>query len=91
MTPNHTSSTVYSRSTSTDDPQALLVDARSASAMLGVSERTLSTLTRDNAVPSLTVGRRRLYPVSGLHAWIYAGCPIMPGSAASLRWKEGGK
>lgn len=40
--------------------------------MLGVSVRTLATLTTTGAIPSLLIGRRRLYRVEALRAFLAA-------------------
>ncbi|MBI1382102.1 MAG: helix-turn-helix domain-containing protein [Planctomycetaceae bacterium] len=45
---------------------------REAAQALGISERTLWSLTRDkrNGVPHLRVGRAVLYPTAELRAWL---------------------
>lgn len=68
-----------------DHIELLAVGASDAAAMLGVSERTLASLTARNAVPSIKVCRRRLYRTDDLRAWLAAGAPCTPGAAASLR------
>ncbi|MEM1167388.1 MAG: hypothetical protein AAGI30_13990 [Planctomycetota bacterium] len=63
----------------------LLVDARAAAAMLAIGARTLWSLTKCDAVPSRRIGRAVRYCPTELRAWIGAGCPTEPGSAASVR------
>lgn len=53
-------------------PEPLAVGTREAAAMLGVSVRTLATLTTTGAIPSLLIGRRRLYRVEALRAFLAA-------------------
>ena len=50
----------------------LLLDAKRAAAMLGIGSRTLWSLTKAGEVPHLRIGRRVLYPVDHLTAWIRA-------------------
>ncbi len=67
----------------------LLIGPRDAAVMLDLSERKLWQLTKDGAIPFAKIDRRKVYPLAGLHAWIAAGCPTAPGSAASLNWEGG--
>ncbi len=89
MNTPHTASTVPTRRTpaalgeSTPQPDhrtplPLLIDAREAARLLGVSGRTLHTLTMDNIIPSRKVGRLRRYNPAELLAWVEAGCPDTP-------------
>ncbi len=48
----------------------LLVDVRRAAAMLGVSQRTLWTLTHDGTIPVVRIGSRVLYDPQDLRAFI---------------------
>jgi excisionase family DNA binding protein len=51
----------------------LLLTRREAAHALGVSERKLFDLTRDNHVPHVRLGARGVrYPVDQLKAWIAA-------------------
>lgn len=50
--------------------EPLLVNADIAAPLLSVSKRTLSELTRAGEIPSLKIGRRRLYPFEGLKEWV---------------------
>jgi len=51
-------------------PPVLAVRAREAAKALGISPRTLWTLSRRGEVPCLRLGRLRLYPVEQLRAWL---------------------
>jgi len=66
-------------------PSALLIDAPAARALLGIGETMLGVLTRCQAIPSVRVGRRRLYSPTELRAWIICGCPTQPGAAERVR------
>lgn len=48
----------------------LLVDARTAATMLGISERSLWTIAYRGGIPSVKIGARRLYSVESLRRWI---------------------
>lgn len=65
-------------------PSVLLISAAEAAELLSVSERLLWSLANRNAIPSLTIGRRRLYRPCALEAWIAAGCPTEPNAANSI-------
>ena len=67
------------------DPSVRLISMPEAAAMLSISERLLWSLSACNAVPSLTIGRRRLYRPCELDAWLDAGAPTEPGSADRIR------
>lgn len=58
------------RQQSKSNTTPLLVGAREAAEMLGISARTLSAMTAGGELPSLLVRRRRLYPVAELERWI---------------------
>lgn len=64
-------------------PMALSV--AEAAESLGVSVRSLSTLVTINALPSLRIGRRRLFRPAELEAWLAAGAPTVPGAADTVR------
>lgn len=53
-------------------PEPLLVDARTAAGMLGVSERLLWSWTKSGEIGNVRIGRRVLYPVQGLKDWVGA-------------------
>jgi len=71
-------SPIGNSSPATDAPQRIAVDGRAAARMLGVSERTLANLVKEKSVPSVNIGRRRLYPVEALTEWLRRGCPRVP-------------
>jgi excisionase family DNA binding protein len=48
----------------------LLLSAKQAAKSLGVSERTLFTLATDGDLPSVKIGRRRLYSAVSLAQWV---------------------
>ncbi|HUE72670.1 MAG TPA: helix-turn-helix domain-containing protein [Pirellulaceae bacterium] len=54
------------------EPEALLIDERSAAALLGVSPRTIWTLADAGEIPFVRIGRRKLYSRETLLAWIRA-------------------
>lgn len=66
---------------STPNPTPMLVDASTAAVILGISARTLWSLTNRRAVPHRRIGRAVRYAPSELAAWIDAGCPIAPNAA----------
>jgi len=53
-----------------NDNSPLLISAGQAAGLLGVSERTLWALSNAKAIPSVRIGRRRLYSVDALRRWI---------------------
>lgn len=55
--------------------EPLLIDAKAASAMLGIGARKLWSLTNCGAIPSRRIGRSVRYSPAELRAWIAAGCP----------------
>lgn len=48
----------------------LALRTRQAAEALGISERTLQTLTSAGEVPCVKLGRANLYPVAELRAWL---------------------
>jgi excisionase family DNA binding protein len=50
----------------------LAVRPREASAMLGISERTLWSLTKNGDVPCIRAGRVKLYSLEALREWLAA-------------------
>ncbi len=52
------------------DTQALLVDERTAAAMLGVAPRTLWSLADSGELPCVRIGRRKLYSRDTLRRFI---------------------
>jgi len=62
----------------TTNTDQILVDAKQASAMLAISERTLWQHSNTGAIPRVRVGRAVRYRPSDLHAWVDAGCPSKP-------------
>jgi len=63
----------------------LLVSRREACRLLDLGESTLARLTRDGAIRSRRIGRRRVYAVDDLRAWIDAGCPARPSEEGGER------
>jgi excisionase family DNA binding protein len=57
---------------SSKSPEPLAVCSREAAKMLTISERTLWSLTKARAVPHVRLGRRTVYPVAELKAWLSA-------------------
>lgn len=51
--------------------EPLAVRPRQAAALLGISERTLWSWTKDGIIPAVRVGRLVLYPVEQLRAWLH--------------------
>lgn len=52
-----------------DDVDPLLIGAADAARLLGVSARTVWTLTKVDGLPHFRIGRRMLYPVDALRRW----------------------
>ena len=48
----------------------MLLSIRDASVALGVSERTIWTLTQEGQLPHVRIGRRLLFSQTALAAWI---------------------
>ncbi len=69
------------RALNTPDDTRILIDANAAAERASISVRFLAKLTSEGAVPSRLIGRRRLYSVAELSAWVDLGCPTEPGSA----------
>ena len=55
---------------SPSDAQPAALSRREASGFLGISERTLWTLTKAQSVPHLRIGSRVLYRRAALEAWL---------------------
>lgn len=53
-----------------DTTTRLAVDALEAARMIGVSERTIRTLTKEQQIPFVRVRGRVLYPIAALEAWL---------------------
>jgi len=64
---------------------ALLINPKTAAAMLAVGARTLWSLTNCNAIPSRKVGRAVRYSPDELRAWIALNCPTAPGAGDRVR------
>lgn len=61
----------------------LLLDAREASRMLGVSRSTWLSLRAAGRTPRpVRIGRRTLWRIDELKAWVDAGCPPLH------RWEQ---
>jgi predicted DNA-binding transcriptional regulator AlpA len=52
------------------ESQPLLVDEPTAAKMLGVSPRSVWTMAACGELPSVRIGRRKLYAVETLRRWI---------------------
>lgn len=50
--------------------EPLAVDQRTAAKLLGVCDKTLRAMTRDKAIPCKQAGRRLVYSVDALRAWL---------------------
>lgn len=61
-----------------------LLDRPSAAVVLGIGLRLLDQLTSCEAIPSVCIGRRRLYREDHILAWLDAGAPQKPGSASRV-------
>lgn len=68
-----------------DNDTALLIGSPEAARRLGIGTRTLWALTKCNAIPSHRIGRSVRYALAEIEAWVTAGCPTDPGSAARVR------
>ena len=63
--------------------EPLLLDAKCAAALCGVSARHWATLGSEGLIPApVRLGRRVLWRAEELRAWTRAGCP------PRLRWQE---
>lgn len=57
-------------------PQALAVDTFAAAELIGISESHFRILVSGGRVPpGFKLGRRRLWAVAELQAWVLAGAP----------------
>ena len=65
---------------STAAPGMLALRPRDAAKAIGVSARTLWTLTKKGEIPHFRIGRSLLYPVDALRAWLRerAGMEVKP-------------
>jgi len=65
--------------------EPLLIDCKTASALLGVGISTFYAMDRSGELgpPGLRLRRRRLWPREELVAWVQAGCPPRPQWLAS--------
>lgn len=52
------------------ETEPLLWNARQASKALGISDRTLWTMTKAGTIPHVPIGHRVLYDPEDLRAWI---------------------
>ena len=63
--------------------EPMLLDARAAAALCGVSARHWATLHSEGLIPApVRLGRRVLWRAEELQGWTRAGCP------PRLRWQE---
>ncbi len=53
-----------------NEPVKLLFTRREAAACLGISERTLWTLTKNGIIPSINIGSSVRYSIESLKRWI---------------------
>src|SRR5262249_1875808 len=65
--------------------EKLLIDEREAAVMLGVSARTLWSLSAGRQIPVVRIGRRKLYAVESLRAWIRERETAARAQGAALR------
>ena len=63
----------------------LLINAKAASQLLGISPRKLWSLTNCNAIPSRRIGGAIRYAPVELEAWIASGCPTEAGAGVRVR------
>ena len=68
----------------------LLIDAKTACALLCMGERRLWELTNCGAIPSRHIGRSVRYVPAELAAWVAAGCPTDAGAGDRIRRATGG-
>ena len=54
------------------EPEPLLLEPREAARMLRISERTLSTYTRNGTLPVVRIGRSVRFSPEALRRWIAA-------------------
>ena len=52
------------------EAKGLTLSAQEAARALGISARTLWAMTSRGAIPHVRVGRRNLYPIAELRAWL---------------------
>ena len=69
----------------------LLVDARQAAALLGISQRKLAQLVAWDDIPSRKIGRLRRFSVMELKAWVDAGCPVSSEELDEDEFGQGGE
>jgi excisionase family DNA binding protein len=55
-----------------------------AAELLGLSERTIHRLVADGQLPSLKVGRRRMFSLRRLEEWAEAQAAVLPSSAGGM-------
>jgi predicted DNA-binding transcriptional regulator AlpA len=63
----------------------LLIDAKTARALLRMGERQLWLLTNCNAIPHRRIGRSVRYAPDEIRAWIACGCPTEGGAGDRVR------
>lgn len=66
-------------------PAPLLIDAKTARAMLSMGERRLWVLSNCRAIPSFKIGKSRRYCPDELAGWVRAGCPTEAGAGDRVR------
>lgn len=72
----------------TPAPEALAVDAKQAARLCGVSRALWWKLDSSGRCPSpIRLGRRCVWPVDVLRAWLAAGCPPRD-KARAERWRK---
>ncbi len=54
----------------TDGVQRLALRPKEAAVALGIGERLLWSMTNQNLIPHLKIGRAVVYPVEGLKRWL---------------------
>lgn len=67
------------------DEGMMLLSVAQTAKRLSLSERTINDLVKINAIPHKRIGRRVLFSVRELEAWIAIGTPDHPGAAEEAR------
>ena len=69
------------------DPKAIILTAKEVAELLKTSERTIRELSYRERIPHFQVGRKRLYRLSEIHAWLDEECRV-PGTPVPKRKQE---
>lgn len=73
--------------TTTMQPERLLLPRREAAQVLSLSERTLWTFTKAGEIPSIRIGRSVRYSLADLRAWVASktATPVAAGEQEGSR------